>query len=323
MKKFESFLGEYFEEFIRYRDGLGYVNKNLRYCLAKFDTYIKDSVHDWSQLHPELFLAFQKHLQVTPTSVNNITCVLRNFFQFLLRKGCLHSNPLQGLPAKKENGFIPFIFSPDQIEQLLKSIQDNIRKTESHFLNDLAIYTAIFIQAKCGLRISEPLKLRCKNYEYNHGTIYIEKTKFHKDRLLPLPKAAQKTVYDYWVTRNALISGSNNPYFLVGNKNGLNHQKIYPVFYRAVKDIGIDQLRRTVGRTVFGSPTPHSLRHSFAVNTLKAIKDKGKNPQNALPVLSAYMGHTKYRYTAVYLKVLDAEKRQGFVDFAISHQEEL
>jgi len=323
MKKFESFLGEYFEEFIRYRNGLGYVNTSLRYCLAKFDTYIKGDVHEWSQLRPELFLAFQEHLQVTPTSVNNITCVLRNFFQFLLRKNCMHSNPLQGLPAKKENGFIPFIFSPNQIEQLLKSIQDNIRKTESHFLKDLAIYTAIFIQAKCGLRISESLKLQCENYDYNHGTIYIEKTKFHKDRLLPLPKTAQKTVYDYWVTRNALISDSSNPYFLVGSRNRLRHKNIYSVFSQAVKNIGIDQPKRTIGRTVFGKPTPHSLRHSFAVNTLKTIRDKGKNTQNALPVLSAYMGHTKYRYTAVYLKVLDAEKRQGFVDFAISHQEEL
>jgi site-specific recombinase XerD len=323
MNKFESFLGEYFEEFIQYRDGLGYVNKNLRYCLAKFDTYIKGSVHEWSQLSPELFLAFQEHLQVTPSSVNNITGVLRIFFQFLLRKGCLHSNPLQGLPAKKENKIIPFIFSPDQIEQLLKSIQDNIRKKESHFLNDLAIYTAIFIQAKCGFRISESLKLQCENYDYKHGTIYIEKTKFHKDRLLPLPKTAQKTVYDYWITRNSLISDSNNPYFLIGNKKGLHNQKIYPVFHQAVKDIGIDQPKRTVGRTVFERPTPHSLRHSFAVNTLKAIRNAGKDPQNALPVLSAYMGHTKYRYTAVYLKVLDAEKRQGLVDFAISHQEEL
>jgi len=35
------------------------------------------------------------------------------------------------------------------------------------------------------------------------------------------------------------------------------------------------------------------------------------------------MGHTKYRYTAVYLKVLDAEQRQGLVDFAISRQENI
>jgi integrase/recombinase XerD len=42
-----------------------------------------------------------------------------------------------------------------------------------------------------------------------------------------------------------------------------------------------------------------------------------------LPVISAYLGHRKYRYTAVYLKVLDAEQRQGLVDFAIARQEDI
>jgi hypothetical protein len=35
------------------------------------------------------------------------------------------------------------------------------------------------------------------------------------------------------------------------------------------------------------------------------------------------MGHSKYRYTALYLKVLDAKRRQGFVDFAISRLEDV
>jgi integrase len=68
----------------------------------------------------------------------------------------------------------------------------------------------------------------------------------------------------------------------------------------------------------FGSPTPHSLRHSFAINTLKRIKDQGKSPQHALPVLAAYMGHRKYQYTAAYLKVRDAKHLAGLIDFAKS-----
>ncbi|MDL1988862.1 MAG: hypothetical protein LWX08_14695 [Deltaproteobacteria bacterium] len=54
---------------------------------------------------------------------------------------------------------------------------------------------------------------------------------------------------------------------------------------------------------------------------MKQIKDQGKSPQYALPILSVYMGHRKYQYTAVYLKVLDAKHRQGLVDFAISMQD--
>jgi hypothetical protein len=35
------------------------------------------------------------------------------------------------------------------------------------------------------------------------------------------------------------------------------------------------------------------------------------------------MGHRKYRYTALYLKFLDAEQRQGLVDFSIKAQKDI
>ncbi len=74
---------------------------------------------------------------------------------------------------------------------------------------------------------------------------------------------------------------------------------------------------------IFASPTPHSLRHSFAVNTLKCIKERGDCPQHALPVLAAYMGHLSYQHTAKYLKFIDAEQRQGLLDFTISKKEDI
>jgi len=73
----------------------------------------------------------------------------------------------------------------------------------------------------------------------------------------------------------------------------------------------------------FGQPTAHSLRHSFAVNTLKDIKERGESSHHALPILATYMGHSEYKHTTIYLKFLDAEHRQGLTDFAISHQGEI
>lgn len=35
-------------------------------------------------------------------------------------------------------------------------------------------------------------------------------------------------------------------------------------------------------------------------------------------MLSAYMGHRKYQYTAVYLKVKDADDLAGLIDFTKS-----
>ena len=183
---------------------------------------------------------------------------------------------------------------------------------------------AILLMARCGLRISEPINLLLTRYHPEEKTIHIEKTKFKKDRLIPIPESVNTQIQNYLALRKSLLSKDHNPYLLAGpNQKGLSTNNIYPAFKQAVKDIGLNQQRRIIANTTFGSPTPHSLRHSFAINTLKRIVQQGRSAQNALPILSVYMGHSKYRYTALYLKVIDAQQRKALVDFTISHQEEL
>jgi integrase len=52
-----------------------------------------------------------------------------------------------------------------------------------------AIYLAMMMLARCGMRINEPLRLCRHHYRADEGSLYIERTKFRKDRLIPLPKA--------------------------------------------------------------------------------------------------------------------------------------
>ena len=322
MKKFESFLAGHLNDFIQYRKELGYVNKSLANQLRALDYYVRDNARGWEDLTPAFFLGFRDGIKGSPATVNNVIQATRNFFAYLHRTGCCEHNPVQDLPAKTENAFIPFIFSPEQVEQLLQGVQSQIRRSrEKCFLVDMGIYIALMLQARCGLRMSEPLNLGLEHFDPVQGTIYIQKTKFHKDRLIPIPWEAQKELDNFLSLRDALCCTS--PYLLPGFKNALRTNQVYPVFHRAVRETGIHAPRRIIANMVFGHPTPHSLRHSFAVNTLKAARDRGRDPQAVLPVLSAYMGHSKYRYTALYLKVMDAEKRQGLVDFAISRLEDI
>ena len=88
-------------------------------------------------------------------------------------------------------------------------------------------------------------------------------------------------------------------------------------FHRAVAEIGIRRPKKIVGNMTFGHPRPHSLRHSFAVNTLRDVRRRGRSAQNALPILAAYLGHTDWRYTMKYLKVIDAEHGKALVDFCV------
>jgi len=118
--------------------------------------------------------------------------------------------------------------------------------------------------------------------------------------------------------RKSIRPHDPNPYLLAGKNHGsLKAEQVRYVFHQALKEIGLDQRRRVLGNMNFNQPTPHCLRHSFAVNTLRSIKERGQSPQSALPVLAAYMGHCQYKYTSVYLKVADAQSRKNLVDFSL------
>ncbi|MCP4705342.1 MAG: tyrosine-type recombinase/integrase, partial [candidate division Zixibacteria bacterium] len=292
-------------------ESLNYCTKTLRSNLRPIDRYVAANAVDPTVFSPSFFLSFRTDLKGAPGSKNTYFLATRGFFQYLVRLGCYEKNPMQDIPPYRENAYMPFIFSPGQIDGLLCAIQKKIRKTQKYFLNDLSVYIAMVLYARCGLRRTEALRLLIDHYRDKDGTIYIEKTKFNKDRLIPVPKCVVDEMNNYLAVRARFTEVESNKFLLPGrNGKGVPKSRIYKAFYPTVRDIGIDQPKRIVGNTTFNSPTVHSFRHSFAINTLKRIRDKGRSTQNALPILSTYMGHTKYRYTAVYLKYIDAEHRQ-------------
>ena len=324
MKPFKSFLAAHLQEYITYRQNLGYqIRPSLSY-LRTFDRYLKEQNIEKRFLSPSFFLQLRSDLKIEPRSVNAIISSLRVFFQFLIRKGIYVQNPLQDIPELPENDNIPFIFSPQQTDQLLAAVCKRLRQTKRYYLKDLSQYMAILLMARCGLRISEPLRLKRHHYRPEEKTLYIAKTKFKKDRLIPIPKTAAEHIENYLSVRNALIGNNENPYLFVGMKQkGLNDHRVRTVFHRAVKQIGLNQSTQIIANTTFGSPTPHSLRHAFAVNTLNQVKARGISPQEALPVLATYMGHQHYTYTAKYLKVLGATHRHRLAQFNASHKDKI
>jgi integrase len=323
MKNFESFLSPQFKEFITYRQNVGYAKKTLRAHLLRFDRYLKDKKVKPGVLQPLFFLELRTDLNMEPVSINHLLASVRVFFNFMVRMDYYTENPLKDIPPLPEHTFIPFILSPKQTDQLLAAVCNRIhQKKPKFFIKDLSIYLAILLMARCGLRIKEPVRLQRHHYRCRERTIYIEKTKFSKDRLIPVPGSVAGELDNYLAVRNLLLAEDPNPHLLLGvSQNKLNDNSVRRVFHQLVRDIGLNHPRRIIGKMIFASPTPHSLRHSFAVNTLKSIKERGDCPQHALPVLAAYMGHRIYHYTAKYLKFIDAEQRQGLLDFTVSQKE--
>jgi len=317
MNEFESFLAQQLEQYVTYRHNLGYAMKASLSHLKTFDRYLKQKQVEKVLLQSSFFMELQADLKIEPRSVNRILSSVRVFFNYLVRTGAYDHNPVKDIPYLPENDIMPYIFSPEQINHLLSAVSNQIRKGSRRiYLKDLSGYMAMVLLARCGLRISEPLRLKLNDYRFDEKTIYIKKTKFKKDRLIPLPQSVAIELENYLAVRRCLLAEVDNKYLLANSTaRGLNDNRVRTVFHRAVSDIGLEKPRQIIGNVNISSPTPHSLRHSFAIHTLSSVKKRGGSAQNALPVLAAYMGHSEYKHTIKYLKFIDAQQRLGLVNF--------
>jgi site-specific recombinase XerD len=321
MNKFKSFLAPQLEQYVIYRHHLGYAMKASLSHLKTFDRYLMQKQAQPVLLQPSFFMGMQADLKIEARSVNNIIASVRVFFNYLVRTGAYRQNPLTDIAYLPENDIIPYLFSPEQVEHLLSAVSNQIRKASRRlYLKDLSGYMAMVLLARCGLRIGEPIRLKLNHYRFEERTIYIEKTKFKKDRLIPLPQSVANELENYLAARHGLLADVDSNYLLANaTGKGLTDNRLRTVFDRAVSAIGLEQPRQIIGSVNINSPSPHSLRHSFATNTLISIKKRGGAAQNALPVLAAYMGHSEYKHTLKYLKFIDAQQRLELANFINTH----
>ena len=263
MNKFKSFLAPQLQQYVIYRHSLGYAMKASLSHLKTFDRYLKQKKAEEILLPPSFFMQLRTDLKIEPRSINQIVASVRVFFSYLVRTGIYSQNPLNDIPYLPENDIMPYIFSPEQVNDLLAAVSNQIRKgSKRRYLKDLSGYMAIVLLARCGLRISEPLRLKLNDYRYDEKTIYIEKTKFKKDRLIPLPQSVAIELDNYLAVRQCLLEDVDNQYLLANyTGKGLNDNRVRMVFHRALSDLGLEQPRQIIGNVNIKAPTPHCLRH--------------------------------------------------------------
>lgn len=112
MKPFKSFLATEMENFISYRQGLGYSCHSLRWALLTFDNFLMkqpDLSDIWTS---HFYITFKNEIDLEPSGVISVLNVVRAFFEYLKRKRINLDNPLKDIAAPARRTFIPFIFSP-------------------------------------------------------------------------------------------------------------------------------------------------------------------------------------------------------------------
>ncbi len=307
---FKSFLKEDFVQYLSWRESLGYKTVSDHDNLKVFDHYLwKKKTRRLDQLTHFYFIdMIEEELETRlPQTLNHRLCIINNFFKYLERTEKLKENPLQHITKRKELYYSPATFSVDEIKKILEHLSKKMNSkkiNQGFFLSKLSRYTAFYIQAACGMRISEICKLKLSDYDSENQTLLIRKTKFRKDRKIPISEGVDAFISNYLETRKAL-QDDHSPYLLLTYWKGKWDRKTLDHYFRkALKELGMYKKPEIKGNVIFGTPSTHSLRHSFAVNTIKRWQREGLDIDQISHALAAYLGHTDFVYTQVYLKAL-------------------
>jgi len=303
---FKSFLGSTMWEYLQMKFALHYNINSIGYVLAQFDLYLRTHhIHTLHQLTPAFFLEWidEEASEWLPETVIEKVCIVKGFFNHLVRFESLEHNPLEQLPTMTPFQYVPYVYSRSQIKNILEIAYAQIFEDKNYFFARWAHYAIIYTIYACGLRISECLKLKQEDIRWEDRTLFIRETKFGKSRIIPFHRTLERVLKDYRSIRQKRFP-SVSDWFFVSYKNFRYHKNsIETRFQGLLHKAGIPQGKRLQGNIVYGGPTIHSLRHSFAVHRLMRWYEQGCSPQDKLHLLATYMGHYNYEYTHHYLRL--------------------
>jgi integrase len=151
--------------------------------------------------------------------------------------------------------------------------------------------------AVTGTRLCEAINLDRSDVDLETGLILIRQTKFNKSRQLPLHSTTISALKEYAKQRDMLCKKPTAPSFFVSTRGTrLIDVVVHRVFRQLIAQLGLEP------RAGSGQPRIHSLRHNFAVSTLRDWYRSGMDVTSKLPILSAYLGHVDPISTYWYLQ---------------------
>jgi integrase/recombinase XerD len=293
-KPFVGEFGELLDAFVEHKRNLGYRYDTQRENLQRFSIFTLNYNIENKVLSKQVVIDWTSRRKNETTKCwLHRNSDLRQFAVYLQNLGYDVFIP----PKCRKTGhdeYIPYIFTHEEIGHFLHVV-DSIKP---HPLSDKhASYPLLFrLLYCCGLRISEALKLKISDVDFDRGVLFIRESKFGKDRLIPT--AAPLT--DMFIRYHALFNRNTAPedhYFR--NKDGtpLTHDRVYDVYRELLWKAGISHGGKGKG------PRLHDLRHSFCVHSLARQVRDGIDLYVALPILSTYVGHKSVTATQRYVRL--------------------
>ena len=289
MSSFARTLAIKVEDYVTLRRSLGYAFRKQAATLRALVQYAKVEQLD-GPLTRDMALNFVFSWEGTANGRAIRHGVVRRFCEYLAiydpRTEALDPRALPRSRAIPP----PRILTDDE----LRSLMSACCRVSPDYPERATVLTALVgLLASTGLRSGEALRLDRADVDLIGGVLHIRKTKFRKDRLVPIHPTTLTVLRNYDRHRNAVFPvPKDSAFFLSSRGNRLSPPGLYAAFDAACELAGLSGDK---------SLRPHDLRHRFAVTRLAVWHQEKADVQALLPLLATYLGHARYTDTAYYI----------------------
>lgn len=290
MSTFSARLGEHVEAYLALRRTLGYSLAKQAAILHELVAHLDARQHE-GPLSFQAVLGFIFSREATANGRAVRYGVVRRFSEYL----AIFDPRTEALDPKafpRDRAIPPpRLLTDDELVRLMtacRAVSPDYPE-RARFLTPL-----VGLLASTGMRSGEALRLDRSDADLDEGILQIRRTKFRKDRLVPVHPTTLTVLRDYARHRDATFPAPDTPAFFISSRGARLSQAGLSCAFRAARSLaGLDQGARPL--------RPHDLRDLFAVTRLAVWHQERADVRAMLPLLATYLGHGLYTDTAYYV----------------------
>ncbi|MEK6326799.1 MAG: tyrosine-type recombinase/integrase [Actinomycetota bacterium] len=252
----------------------------------------EEGIAAWAEVrapHLRRFLAAEAEHRPAPASQARTVAALKGFFRFLTENEAVDRNPAAVLRTPKKREALPDVLERRELERLLAAVEREDVWERCHAGKRERDRLLLALFAYAGLRRSELLGLDWEDVDLERRLLRVRRAKGGRARVVPIHPALVPLLAEQLATNAGAAQG---PLFLGVRGRRLSQTILTQTFLRYARAAGVADRKRV---------TPHTLRHVFASELLRA----GAN----LRQIQELLGHKHLDSTQRYTRVTGHELR--------------
>jgi integrase/recombinase XerD len=212
----------------------------------------------------------------SPMTARQKFSAVRSFYKFTFGENGILQDPSRHLHGPKAFKTIIRPITRGEVDRTLASIGTD------HAV-DMRNRAMVYVAYGSGLRVSELIRLRIADIDFQLNVAKVRLGKGSKDRLVPLNQAEIEAIRLYLDhARPRFSPGPHNNLLFVGRgSEPLTRQRVWQIL--------TDLSQKAVGRPI----SPHKYRHAFVTDTI--------NGGAAFRVVQKMVGHSSVKTTMAYM----------------------